>query len=49
MIEVLYNGKDITNQVCVKHVGKFKAFIVKHITHRKAYRQAMKQFSKGGE
>lgn len=42
-------GKDITNQVCVKPVGKFRAFIIKHITHHRVYRQAMKQFSKGGE
>lgn len=43
------DGKDITNQVCVKPVGKLKAFIIKHITHRRAYRQAMNQFKKGGE
>lgn len=42
-------GKDITDQVSVKVVGKFKAFIIKHITHRRAYRQVMKQFKKGGE
>jgi hypothetical protein len=42
-------GNDITNQVYVKPIGKFKAFIIKHITHRRAYRQAMNQFKKGGE
>ena len=33
---------------CVKTIGKIRTFIVKHITHRRAYRQAMEQFKKGG-
>lgn len=50
MVEVYdKDGKDITNQVCVKPVGKFRAFIVKHITHRRAYRQAIQELKKGGE
>ena len=44
-IEVLYNEG---NLVCVKRVGKIRSFIIKHITHRRAYRQVMEQFKKGG-
>lgn len=36
------------NIICVKTVGKIRSFIVKHITHRRAYRQVMEQFKKGG-
>ena len=46
-IEVLCRDSE-GNLVCVKEVGNIRAFIIKHITHRRAYRQTMKQFKKGG-